>query len=70
MKIAVCISGEMRLFDNPYVISGFKFINDLSPDIFISTWSHKGFCYNTNHDNIFNKRNDIESDLVNRIEYK
>jgi len=67
MKVAVCISGELRYFEHELVQSGLKFIYNLNPDIFISTWSHKGFSYNTKREDIFNKRNDIEQDLYNRI---
>ncbi len=42
MRVAVCISGEMRYFDEKIVKDGFKFIDELNPDIFISTWSHRG----------------------------
>ena len=42
-KIAVCISGELRYYDHPLVISSYnKFIQKLNPDVFISVWDHIG----------------------------
>ena len=43
MKIALCVSGQMRTFDNPGIISlNKKLVNKLSCDVFISTWSNRG----------------------------
>lgn len=57
----------MRLFEHDYVSSSMHYINQLNPDIFISTWSHTGFSYNSKRENIFNKRLDIQTDLYERI---
>jgi hypothetical protein len=47
LKIAVCISGEMRFFNNRLVIDGYnKFVQSLMPDVFISTWDHIGVSMN------------------------
>jgi hypothetical protein len=47
MKIAVCISGELRLFNNPLVIKNYiKFIEKHNPDLYISTWDHIGVSMN------------------------
>ena len=46
-KIAVCISGEMRYFNDPIVIDGYnKFVGIHNPDVFISTWDHVGHSMN------------------------
>jgi hypothetical protein len=69
MKIAICISGEMRLFNNQKLIDSFNKFKGSIPfdiDVFVSTWSHIGFSYNTKRispllrrDDIHNMRNDI-----------
>jgi hypothetical protein len=42
-KIALCISGELRDFNNPLITQGYdKFLNVHNPDVFISTWNHIG----------------------------
>jgi hypothetical protein len=42
-KIAICISGEMRFFNHPLVVEGYKkFIQIHNPDVYISTWNHIG----------------------------
>jgi hypothetical protein len=43
MKIALCISGQMRNYKNEYVKNNFLtyLFNPLNPDIFISTWGNK-----------------------------
>ena len=42
-KIALCISGELRYFNNPLITQGYdKFLNVHNPDVFISTWNHIG----------------------------
>lgn len=47
MKIAACISGEMRFFNDPAVVDGYnKFIQIHNPDVFISTWDHIGVSMN------------------------
>lgn len=39
MRIAVCISGMMRNFEEPLIKMNFeKYVDILSPDIFVSTW--------------------------------
>lgn len=68
MKIAVCISGEMRSFESEMVRNGFKYISDLNPDIFVSTWLHTGFSYNEKRDtHILDKRHDVDLSLIERI---
>jgi len=42
MRIAICLSGEMRTFDTEVVKSGLKVLEYLDADVFISTWKHKG----------------------------
>ncbi len=40
MKIAICLSGQLRNFDTELVTNQFnKFVTSLNGDIFISTWS-------------------------------
>lgn len=49
-RIAVCISGEMRNFDNPIIIDSYnKFVAIHNPDVFISTWNHNGYSMNHNY---------------------
>jgi hypothetical protein len=43
MKVALCLSGEFRFFENDYIKKGMgNFLSVLEPDLFISTWSHIG----------------------------
>jgi len=51
MRIALCISGELRTFNDENVIKNLNkyIIDDLSPDIFISTWEHVGYSYHQNN---------------------
>ena len=44
MKTALCISGELRTFNNPNVIDNLKkyILDDLTPDVFLSVWDHVG----------------------------
>ena len=43
IKVAVCLSGEVRHFTHDLVVEGFqKYIQTWNPDIFISTWDHLG----------------------------
>lgn len=68
MKIALCISGEMRDFQDPLINNSIRQIaENLNCDIFISTWSHNGVSYNKINDAILKKRDDLNSDLENRI---
>jgi hypothetical protein len=47
LKVAVCLSGEMRFFTDELVTSAFQtYIQSWSPDIFISTWDHVGISMN------------------------
>lgn len=51
-RIAVCISGEMRYFNDPAVVDGYnKFIAPHNPDVFISTWDHIGKSMNHGYTN-------------------
>jgi hypothetical protein len=57
MKVAVCISGEMRLFNHPLIIQGYKkFIEKYNPDVFISTWDHIGLSMNHGYLDPFQKK--------------
>jgi len=43
LKVAICLSGEMRYFTDELVVDGFqKYIQTWEPDIFVSTWDHLG----------------------------
>jgi hypothetical protein len=74
-KIAVCISGELRYYNHPYVIDGYnKFIQTLNPDVFISVWDHIGESMNHGYidpgsikeknDNILHDINKIYKNIV------
>jgi hypothetical protein len=44
MKVALCISGELRNFNDEKLVENLHkyIIDDLNPDVFISTWDHVG----------------------------
>lgn len=44
MKVALCISGELRNFNDDNLVKNLQkfIIDDLNPDVFISTWDHVG----------------------------
>lgn len=44
MKTAICISGQLRCFDDPLILKNvFQYIiNPLNADVFISTWRNRG----------------------------
>jgi hypothetical protein len=43
LKVAICLSGEVRHFTDELVVDGFqKYLETWKPDIFISTWDHLG----------------------------
>lgn len=44
MKIAFCISGQLRRFDNPKLLEKLKenVLKVLNPDIFVSVWKNRG----------------------------
>jgi len=48
MKVALCISGQMRTFDKVFPALKRNLIDVLNPDIFISTWSKIGKTHKTN----------------------
>lgn len=51
------MSGEMRFFNHPLVVEGYKkFIEKHSPDVFISTWDHVGLSMNHGYINPFEKK--------------
>lgn len=61
-KIAVCISGELRFFNDPIVIEGYnKFLQIHNPDVFISTWNHIGVSMNHGYINPLEKKSIDES---------
>jgi len=67
-KIAVCLSGELRFFDHPLVMEGFKkFVSIHNPDIFISTWDHIGVSMNHKYVEPNQKKN-IDKNIIERIE--
>jgi hypothetical protein len=52
MRVALSISGELRNFSNQILIDRFNkyIVEDLKPDVFISTWDHLGFSiHNSQH---------------------
>jgi len=73
MRVAICISGEMRNFENQIVVDSYStFINSLenqnyTVDVFISTWSHIGVSHNTVRNDITANRDDTCDTLVDRI---
>ena len=57
MKIALCLSGELRFFDNILIKTNFdKFIFKFEPDLFISTWKHFGESMNHGYINPFDSK--------------
>jgi hypothetical protein len=68
MKIALCISGEMRNFQDPLINDSIqKTIEDLDCDLFISTWSHNGESYNKLDINILEKKKATDIELISSI---
>jgi len=66
-KIAVCLSGEMRLFEKEEIYQSLnKFLYPHNPDIFISTWSHLGYSMNHSYIDPMISKN-VESSLETRI---
>jgi hypothetical protein len=66
-KIAVCISGEMRYFNDPIVIDSYnKFVNILNPDVFISTWDHVGHSMNHGYINPDDNKT-VDNTIANSI---
>lgn len=51
MKVALCLSGQLRCFNHPMVIESFnKTFSDLDYDIFISTWGDMNITGNIKDD--------------------
>lgn len=68
MKIALCISGQMRTFEECYPKLKENIINVLKPDIFIHAWSNAGISTKTNKEN--NKRftdKIVTYDILNKL---
>ncbi len=57
MRVAICLSGELRYFNNELVHRGFEtFIQKHNPDIFVSTWDHVGISMNHQYINPFDQK--------------
>jgi len=73
LKIAFCISGELRTFLTEDVLSSYKSICEkLSPDIFVSIWDHVGVsnCHRDNLQIDYSEKvnvSDIKNSLQNII---
>ena len=70
MKIAYCISGQMRNFDHDIVIKKLNkyILEPLQPDVFIDTWDdHRGGSYYSIHNNLPIPQNPDEPVLVDSI---
>lgn len=54
MKVAVCLYGQMRTFNNSFVINSNKryLFDKINPDIFISTWKNIGSSIHYDEPNI------------------
>jgi hypothetical protein len=68
MRIALCISGEIRNFKKELVRNSFdSFFNKISAenevDVFVSTWSHVGVSHNEKRESPLKKRDDIDSEI-------
>lgn len=67
MKVAICISGELRTFDSPCVVESFKEAMDgLNYDVFVSSWLHRGFSLNGNRRDVLDttEPENLSEDLV------
>ena len=64
MKIALCISGQMRTFRECYKNLNKNIINKLKPDIFIHTWKYSGITTKASKDE---KGEEITYDLLNEL---
>jgi hypothetical protein len=65
MKIAICISGELRNFDNINIVNSlYSFISNLEKigevDLYLSTWSHIGDSYNLTKKDIFSESSNVD----------
>jgi len=72
MRIALCLSGELRNFTLEIIRESFNsFLDKISEknqvDVFLSTWSHVGVSHNEKRESPLNKRNDIDYDIDKTI---
>lgn len=70
-KLALLLTGELRTFDNDYVIKSWKkFFDKYDVDIFISCWTHRGQSIYSTENSIadgINKFEEIKTDYVKSI---
>lgn len=66
MKVALCISGQLRTFDNENVIKSLKehVLNHYDCDIFLSVWDDRGISQYTEKNDASNSYNLIKSDNI------
>jgi len=70
MKIAYCISGQMRNFDHPVVVKRLKkyILDPLQPDVFIDTWDdQRGSSYYSIHNNLWVPQNPNEPPDIDKV---
>ena len=68
MRIALCLSGQMRTYKSCYSSLMKNLINPLNPDIFIDTWSNSGISTYLNRRYNINKKYSIVKENEIKIE--
>jgi hypothetical protein len=63
MKVALCLSGHLRKFDQTYPSLQKYFLDRYDCDIFIHTWDKLGYQSNFRKDQIINNTNDRINDI-------
>lgn len=72
MRIALCLSGELRNFSQEIIRESFNsFLDKISEgnqvDVFLSTWGHVGVSHNEKRESPLNRRDDIDYDIDKTI---
>lgn len=68
MRVAFCISGELRTFLSQPVLNSYKHIcSILNPDIFISIWDHVGVSHCHRNGVVVDFEHKVDQTLLNNI---
>jgi hypothetical protein len=72
MRVAVLLSGQMRIFDDPVLLQHYyeKLFEPLNADIFVSTWDNRGYSYNHGASEIQATSNDLITKDMIKAAYK